>query len=93
MYEDFPRNMILTLYYLTSQTHVQANLYGMGRDPALFTDPEVYRPERWLKSDDVDHLSTKSLTNLPWGHLTNLPWGHLTNLPWGHGARMCIGKY
>ena len=56
---------------------MQANLFGMGRDPALFKDPEEYRPERWLRSDDDDDgMSTKSFTNLPWGH----------------GARMCIGR-
>ena len=38
----------------------------------------MYRPERWLRGDgEEDDLSTKSFTNLPWGH----------------GARMCIGKY
>ena len=55
---------------------MQANLFGMGRDPALFKDPKEYRPERWLRNDDDDDgMSTKSFTNLPWGH----------------GARMCIG--
>ena len=56
---------------------MQANLYGMGRDPALFADPEVFRPERWLRGDAEDNLHMKALTNLAWGH----------------GARMCIGKY
>ena len=47
------------------QTHVQANLYGMGHDPELFPEPEIFRPERWLRGTDD---SAKALANLPWGH-------------------------
>ena len=49
------------------QTHVQANLYGMGRDSSLFDDPLAYRPERWLRAEG-DNPLVKSLSNLTFGH-------------------------
>ncbi len=58
---------------------MQSNLYGMGRDPALFRDPELYQPERWLRHDAAAGEN-------------NLTMQALTNLAWGHGARMCLGE-
>ena len=82
-FKDYEKVVSLKFYesvhpVYSLQTHCQANLYGMGRDPALFPDPEVYQPERWLRSrsEDSEDMSMKALTNLPWGH----------------GARMCIGR-
>ena len=48
------------------QSHVQANLFGMFRDPALFPEPESFRPCRWLRGNMDPGL--KSLSNLVWGH-------------------------
>ena len=48
------------------QSHVQANLYGMGRDAKIFKDPEVFRPERWLR-ENVDS-TVRAYATLPWGH-------------------------
>ena len=58
------------------QTHVQANLYGMGHDQRLFTRPESYEPERWLRNDSNRDAGLQAFIHLPWGH----------------GPRMCIGK-
>lgn len=49
------------------QTHVQANLYGMFRDNQFFPEPEVFKPERWLKEYQMDK-ELKALSNLVWGH-------------------------
>ncbi|CAG2253475.1 Cytochrome P450 10 [Mytilus edulis] len=53
-------------YMLPAGTHVQANLYGMFHDPALYPDPESFKPERWLQGE-MDR-TLKSLSNLVWGH-------------------------
>lgn len=49
------------------QSHVQANLYGMGRDPRIFADPLKFRPERWLRGDVGDE-SMMAMASLPFGH-------------------------
>ncbi|XP_048761818.1 cytochrome P450 10-like [Ostrea edulis] len=54
-------------YTLPAGTHVQANLYGMFRDNQFFPEPEVFKPERWLKEYQMDK-ELKALSNLVWGH-------------------------
>uniref|UniRef100_A0A8C5RK09 steroid 11beta-monooxygenase n=1 Tax=Laticauda laticaudata TaxID=8630 RepID=A0A8C5RK09_LATLA len=38
--------------FLPPQTLCQVGLYSMGRSPAVFTEPEQYRPSRWLGKED-----------------------------------------
>uniref|UniRef100_A0A0B7AB98 Cytochrome P450 n=1 Tax=Arion vulgaris TaxID=1028688 RepID=A0A0B7AB98_9EUPU len=64
-------------YNVPAGTHVQANLYGMYHDPELFTDPEEFLPERWLKES-----KNKMDSNIK----------AVSQLVWGHGARMCLGR-
>ena len=59
---------------------VQANLWGMGRDPNLFPDPERYYPERWLRSNE-EVLDSQQVEAKSYG-----------TVPWGHGPRMCVGQ-
>ena len=63
------------------QSHVQANQYGMGRDPTYFPEPLRYLPDRWMRDveDDDDELGKKQQL--------------IVNLVFGHGARMCVGQY
>ncbi|KAL5022074.1 hypothetical protein ScPMuIL_001229 [Solemya velum] len=63
-------------YKVPSGSHVQANLYGMYRNPGFFPEPEKFKPERWLRETSDMTTSLKALSNLVWGH----------------GARMCIGR-
>lgn len=58
------------------QTLVICNIYGLGRDPKLFPKPDVFRPERWLRSDGS---SSESVHPFAW-------------LPFGFGPRMCAGE-
>lgn len=53
-------------YHLPKGTHVQANVYGMGRNSDLFPSPLEFRPERWIgkRSDNNCRL----LYNLSFGH-------------------------
>ena len=59
---------------------MQANLYGMGRDPHLFEDALTYKPERWLRLENERKSEREADLQA------------LSNLIWGHGARMCLGK-
>ncbi|KAK7488462.1 hypothetical protein BaRGS_00020247 [Batillaria attramentaria] len=61
-----PADLELAGYNIPAGSHVQANLYGMFRDPELFPDPHQFRPERWLRGNMDPKL--KSLSNLIWGH-------------------------
>lgn len=49
------------------QIHIQCNLYGVYRDSQYFPDPETFKPERWLKENQMDK-DKKALSNLVWGH-------------------------
>ncbi|CAH1797213.1 unnamed protein product [Owenia fusiformis] len=53
-------------YRIPAGSHVQANLYGMGHESALFPEPEEFRPERWLRGNTDREL--QAFTNLPFGH-------------------------
>ncbi|PCH38751.1 cytochrome P450 [Wolfiporia cocos MD-104 SS10] len=39
-------------YYIPKGTTVIANIWSMARDPNLYPDPEVFRPERFLEMDE-----------------------------------------
>ena len=52
----------------------------MGRNESFFPEPEVYRPERWLRNNSLRDNS----------QLTNQSFA---SFPFGHGPRMCIGNY
>lgn len=53
-------------FHVPAGTHCQANLYGMGRNPELFSEPLRYMPERWLRENHDGQ--SKALANLPFGH-------------------------
>lgn len=53
-------------YHLPKGTHVQANVYGMGRDSNLFASPLEFRPERWIGKRTDNNC--KLLYNLSFGH-------------------------
>ncbi|XP_074649828.1 cytochrome P450 10-like [Tubulanus polymorphus] len=59
------KDMEIGGYHIPEGSHVQANLYYMGRDASLFPEPMEFRPERWLRDDDNRY---KALSNLVWGH-------------------------
>uniref|UniRef100_A0A0L8I0D2 Cytochrome P450 n=1 Tax=Octopus bimaculoides TaxID=37653 RepID=A0A0L8I0D2_OCTBM len=53
-------------YHIPANTHVQCNVYGLGRNSDLFPQPLEFRPKRWIgnRSDN----NGKALYNLTWGH-------------------------
>ncbi|KAK7100964.1 cytochrome P450 10-like [Littorina saxatilis] len=62
-----PSDIEVAGYNIPAGSHVQANLFGMFRDPELFPDPESFKPSRWLREAKMDP-KLKSLSNLVWGH-------------------------
>ena len=52
----------------------------MGRNASLFPEPEVYRPERWLRNNSLREKSQFTKQSF-------------ASLPFGHGPRTCIGNY
>ena len=57
--------------------------YTIGRNPSAWEDPEVFRPERWLRDDR--HESEAEYDN----RLQSMKKSDLT---FGAGSRLCIGK-
>uniref|UniRef100_A0A8W8N4Z2 Cytochrome P450 10 n=1 Tax=Magallana gigas TaxID=29159 RepID=A0A8W8N4Z2_MAGGI len=54
-------------YNLPAGTHVQANMYAMFRNSQYYSEPELFKPERWLKDSGMDN-NLKAMSNLVWGH-------------------------
>jgi cytochrome P450 len=40
-------------YYIPPNTRISAQAHSLHRNPEVFQDPEEWRPERWLKSSEV----------------------------------------
>ena len=65
-------------YTIPQNTNVQINLWSLHHDPDFWTDPEIFRPERFLDSSGelvpADHPHRKHL------------------MPFGAGSRVCLGE-
>jgi len=46
-------------YHIPKGTHVMINLWSAHMDPAIWTDPEVFRPDRFI--DDNDNIINQDL--------------------------------
>eukprot|EP01026_Neomeris_dumetosa_P019290 TRINITY_DN17765_c0_g1_i10.p1 TRINITY_DN17765_c0_g1~~TRINITY_DN17765_c0_g1_i10.p1 ORF type:complete len:539 (-),score=65.21 TRINITY_DN17765_c0_g1_i10:375-1991(-) len=66
-------------YIIPRDTAVTLNIYGLQRDPTLWTDPDAFIPERFLEGSP-EYVADKL--------------HQFTYMPFGGGSRMCIGhKY
>ncbi|KAL5987217.1 hypothetical protein ACLOJK_041214 [Asimina triloba] len=62
-------------YFIPAGTRLLVNLWKLHRDPRVWSDPEVFRPERFLTENaDVEGKGS-----------------HFQYLPFGAGRRMCPG--
>lgn len=60
-------DLVLCGYTVPANTLVISSTYYLGRDPDLFPEPEVFRPERWLRSDGTAD-SIHPFAWLPFGY-------------------------
>ena len=68
--------MIVTIsHHLCFQTVINASLVGQRYDPAIYTDPTSFLPERWLRRGEEGDQATHPFAFLPFGF----------------GPRACIG--
>ena len=65
-------------YFIAKDTRILANLWSVNRDPSIWGDPDVFRPERFLESDG-SLLPPESTVRQAW-------------LLFGIGRRMCAGE-
>ena len=65
-------------YKIPKDTRILANLWVVNRDPSIWGDPEVFRPERFLDADG---------NLLPPEHKLRQAW-----LLFGAGRRNCVGE-
>lgn len=42
-------------------------MYAMFRNSQYYSEPELFKPERWLKDSGMDN-NLKAMSNLVWGH-------------------------
>ncbi|KZT69390.1 cytochrome P450 [Daedalea quercina L-15889] len=64
-------------YYIPKGSLVMANIWAMFRDPDVYPEPDVFKPERFLNVDgdaDFDHKDPKKII-------------------FGFGRRICPGRY
>ncbi|BFZ13466.1 hypothetical protein BsWGS_16504 [Bradybaena similaris] len=52
-------------YHIPKNTIIMLNLYVMSRDEEIFSQPDEFRPERWLKGDQEANVHPFSL--IPFG--------------------------
>lgn len=69
-------DIVLNGYTVPAGKLILMSLYTTGRDERQFTEPNEFRPERWLRDGDRASQSSNS-------------WACL---PFGLGARSCIGR-
>ena len=76
------KDLILSGYQIPAGTELHLLAYQMSRDESVFEEPNVFRPERWLRGKKV------SLQNSKFVEAKEV----FSSLPFGFGRRMCIGR-
>ena len=65
-------------HHIPPGTLILISLYVMGRDQQIFSQPDTFSPERWMRDGETDPTERRRRA--------------FASLPFGHGARSCIGR-
>ncbi|KAI0088549.1 cytochrome P450 [Irpex rosettiformis] len=74
------RNENILTYCILTDSIVVANIWAMNRDPTMYPDFDVFRPERFLDESGKNEVVPSGTHNM----------GHVT---FGFGRRNCIGLH
>lgn len=83
------RNTNLLGYEVPAGMMVALSVYTMGRDPAIFPNPDCFSPDRWLR--DGPAPSANAPCPFSPGPAAPRPHSH-SFFPFGIGSRSCIGR-
>ncbi|PVD20886.1 hypothetical protein C0Q70_19049 [Pomacea canaliculata] len=70
---------VISNYHIPKDTILMLNNYTMSRDPRIFTDPDTFNPDRWLR----DEVST-------WHPFSAIPFGYGPRSCVGRRVAECI---
>ncbi|ELY50078.1 cytochrome P450 [Natronorubrum bangense] len=68
-------------YRIGPATTVQLNMYGIHRDERWWSEPDAFRPDRWLSNDEDGRSVVADRDDRP----------EYAYFPFGGGSRHCIG--
>lgn len=81
--------LLLTSPSSFRQMMVILSVYTMGRDPAIFPNPDCFSPDRWLR----DGPASSATVPCPFSPGPAAPRPHSHSFfPFGIGSRSCIGR-
>ncbi|XP_066267300.1 probable cytochrome P450 CYP44 [Branchiostoma lanceolatum] len=70
------RDIVLSGYVVPAKTKILMATDVISSHPEYYPEPEVFKPERWLRTRDDESSGVQPFTHLPFGY----------------GPRMCIGR-
>ena len=73
--------------YIPPGTSLWVHVYSLHRDPRCFSDPETFRPERWLSAPPEQAGKGKSATTQ--GQFVH---DERAFIPFSYGPMNCVGK-
>lgn len=78
-----PEGAVVTGFHIRERTVVAVPPYTIHRKASLYTDPEAFKPERWIREEgDLDPEKEREIDNLK-----------AYTISFSQGSRACIGRH